>query len=169
MCKSLVVGLALSVAVLLCLAGASPALYLELSSPGVAFAEGYPANARAQVTAALKRTDLKFLGGHALNSYTSLRYRSDTRALNDFLHDLAKCPGVTIGVRFAKIEDECSAGPAPLGCDPPFAPAKSFLIRAVPRDPGSESGTRLRPISRSPRAPELANTGESFPSRIHLL
>jgi hypothetical protein len=107
MCKSLVVGLALSVAVLLCLAGASPALYLELSSPGVAFAEGYPANARAQVTAALKRTDLKFLGGHALNSYTSLRYRSDTRALNDFLHDLAKCPGVTIGVRFAKIEDEC--------------------------------------------------------------
>jgi hypothetical protein len=105
--KSFVISLAVATALVLCLADTSSALYMELSSPGVAFTQEYPANAQAQVMAALRRADLKFLGGHALNSYTSLRYRSDTRALNQFLNDLAECPGVTIGVRFAKIDDGC--------------------------------------------------------------
>jgi hypothetical protein len=94
-------------ALLLCLAGPSSASYEKLSAPSVAFAAGYPADAQAQVLAALPRSDLKFLGGYALNSFTSLRYGSDTPALNRFLGDLAKCPDVRIEVRFAKIEDGC--------------------------------------------------------------
>lgn len=84
------------------LATATDALALagELKEPGVAFSQGYPEAARQQVMAALNRSDSKFLKGRFVNSFTSLFYAGETKALNLFLDDLAKCPGVTLHVSF---------------------------------------------------------------------
>ena len=68
--------------------------------------QGYPADAQAKVTAALTRKELKFLGGFGLNSHTTLRYRCGTPGVNRLLADLANCPGLSLQVRFAKIDDE---------------------------------------------------------------
>jgi len=76
------------------------ALMGELKEPGVAHAQGYPQAAQDQVRAALTRADCKFLKGHFLNSHTSLLYAGDTKALNQFLDALARCPGVTLHVSF---------------------------------------------------------------------
>lgn len=76
------------------------ALAGELKEPGVAHAAGYPQAAQQQIAAALKRPDCKFLKGHFLNSHTSLLYAGETKALNQFLDGLAKCPGVTLHVSF---------------------------------------------------------------------
>lgn len=76
------------------------ALAGELKEPAVAHAQGYPQAAQEQVRAALTRADCMFLGGRFLNSHTSLLYAGDTKALNQFLHALAKCPGVTLHVSF---------------------------------------------------------------------
>ena len=92
-------------ALLLSFATPVSALYQELTTPSVGFAKGYPAASQAKVMAALKRPDSKFLGGHFLNSWTSLRYGGNTRALNLFLDDLVKCPGVTVHVGFKKLPD----------------------------------------------------------------
>ncbi len=94
-------------AIMFCLPGLASALYVELSAPGAAFLQGYPADARAKVMSALTRPDLKFLGGFGLNSHTTLRYRSDSRGVNRLLADLATCPGVSVQVRFVKLDDEC--------------------------------------------------------------
>lgn len=87
----------------LLLATATDALALagELKEPGVAMSQGYPEAARKQVMAALTRPGCKFLKGNFINSHTSLFYAGDTKALNVFLGDLAKCPGVTLHVSFA--------------------------------------------------------------------
>jgi hypothetical protein len=97
----------LASAMMLCLPGLASALYIELKAPGVAFAQGYPADAQTKVMSALTRAELKFLGGFGLNSHTTLRYHSDTPGVNRLLADLANCPGVSIQVRFVRIEDEC--------------------------------------------------------------
>lgn len=76
------------------------ALAGELKEPGVAHAQGYPQAAQQQVMAALKRPDCKFLRGSFINSHTSLLYVGETKALNQFLDALAKCPGVTLHVSF---------------------------------------------------------------------
>ena len=72
----------------------------ELKEPGVAFSQSYPDAARQQVMAALNRTDCKFLKGRFINSFSSLFYAGETKALNLFLADLAKCAGVTLTVLF---------------------------------------------------------------------
>ncbi len=76
------------------------ALAGELKEPGVAHATGYPEAAQQQVRAVLTRPDCKFLGGRFINSHTSLTYAGDTKALNQFLGALAKCPGVALHVSF---------------------------------------------------------------------
>ncbi len=78
-----------------------------LDSPGVAFPAEYPKDAQDRVMAALNRKDCKFLGGTFVNWFTTLRYQGQTRALNLFLGDLAKCPGVAVHVGFKKLDDEC--------------------------------------------------------------
>ncbi len=78
------------------------ALYGELKEPGVALSEDLPEAARKRITAALHRTDCRFLGGNFLNSFTTLRYAGETKALNMFLDALANCPGVTLSVSFVK-------------------------------------------------------------------
>ncbi|PAW73943.1 MAG: hypothetical protein B9S33_22295 [Pedosphaera sp. Tous-C6FEB] len=85
------------------LATATDALGLagEVKEPGVAFSQDYPEVARQQVMAALNRSDSKFLKGRFINSFTSLFYAGETKALNLFLADLAKCAGVTLSVSFA--------------------------------------------------------------------
>ena len=80
----------------------------SLDSPGVAFPGDYPKDARDQVMAALTRKDCKFLGGEFVNWFTTLRYQGETKALNLFLGDLAKCPGVTVHVGLKKLDDECN-------------------------------------------------------------
>ncbi|MEQ2007151.1 MAG: hypothetical protein ABMA26_10155 [Limisphaerales bacterium] len=87
-------------AVLFATATDASALMGELKEPAVAHAQGYPETAQNQVRAALTRADCKFLGGRFLNSHTSLLYAGDTKALNQFLDALAKCPGVTLHVSF---------------------------------------------------------------------
>ncbi len=76
------------------------ALAGDLKEPGVAMAQGYPEAARQQVMAALNRPDCKFLKGSFINWHTSLLYAGETKALNLFLADLAKCPGATLHVSF---------------------------------------------------------------------
>lgn len=72
----------------------------DLTEPGVAFSQSYPDGARQQVMAALQRSDCKFLKGRFINWHTTLFYAGETKALNLFLADLAKCPGVTLSVSF---------------------------------------------------------------------
>jgi hypothetical protein len=96
-----------ALAILFSLVSFAFALAGKLDSPGVAFMGGYPKDAQAKVMAVLTRADCKFLGGHFVNSFTSLRYQGETRALNLFLDDLVKCPGVTVQVGFKKLDDEC--------------------------------------------------------------
>lgn len=72
----------------------------DLKEPGVAFSQNYPDGARQQVMAALNRPDSKFLKGHFINWHTSLFFAGETKALNLFLADLAKCVGVTLTVIF---------------------------------------------------------------------
>lgn len=105
--SSAMICLAGAAALFLFVTGRAPAIYFELRSPGVALPKECPAAARDQIMTALARAGLTFIDGHALNSETLLRYRSDTAALNRLLDDLAKCPGVTLQVQFAKIEDDC--------------------------------------------------------------
>lgn len=76
------------------------ALAGELKDPGLAFPKDFPESARTNLTAALTRPDCTFLGGFFLNSFTSLKYRGETIPLNLFLEGLAKCPGVTLSIRF---------------------------------------------------------------------
>jgi hypothetical protein len=99
-----------SLSALAILAGLVPfafALAGSLDSPGVAFSGDYPKDAQEQVMAALTRKDCKFLGGHFVNWFTTLRYGGDAKALNLFLGDLVKCPGATVHVGFKKLDDEC--------------------------------------------------------------
>lgn len=72
----------------------------DLTEPGVAFSQSYPDGARQRVMAALQRPDCKFLKGRFINSHTTLFYAGETKALNLFLADLAKCSGVTLSVSF---------------------------------------------------------------------
>jgi hypothetical protein len=97
----------LAAAAVLALTLAAPALaaYGELDSPSVALPSEYPAAAREQVLKALKRPDCKFVDGHWLNSFTSLRYGGPTRALNLFMDDLAQCPGATVHVSLTHLGD----------------------------------------------------------------
>jgi hypothetical protein len=78
----------------------------KLEAPGVAFSAGYPAEAQAKVMKVLKRADCKFLGGTWLNSWTTLRYQGDVGALNQFVGDLVKCPGVTVHVSLKRLTDD---------------------------------------------------------------
>lgn len=87
-------------AVLVTTAANAFALAGNLTEAGVALPAGYPKAAQEQVMAALKRADCKFLKGHFINWHTSLRYAGETKALNQFLEALAKCPGVTLHVSF---------------------------------------------------------------------
>ncbi len=78
------------------------AIYMKLDSPGLAFPAGYPEAKRERISAVLGSKKCKFVGGHALNSFTTLIYQGNTRALNLFLDGLAKCRGLTIHVSFCK-------------------------------------------------------------------
>jgi WD40 repeat protein len=80
----------------------------ELDAPQVSLPLDYPAKAREQVYYALHRMDCRFVSGFWLNSWTTLHYRGDTRALSMFLDDLAQCPGVTLSVSFtSEIDVDC--------------------------------------------------------------
>jgi hypothetical protein len=81
----------------------------DLKEPELAFPQGFPESNRTNILASLKRSDCKFLGGSFINSFTSLNYGGDTRALNLFLSGLVNCPGVTLSVRFAseRIPEDC--------------------------------------------------------------
>lgn len=76
------------------------ALMAKLTQPDLAFPVGFSETVRTNIMAALRRDDCKFVGGHFINSFTSLRYDGETKALNLFLDGLAKCPGVALAVRF---------------------------------------------------------------------
>lgn len=73
-----------------------------LKEPSVAMPEKFPEEARKQVMAALNRKDCHFLGGNFVNWFTTLRYTSDTKALNLFLDELAHIPGVSLHVSFVE-------------------------------------------------------------------
>ena len=108
------------------------ALAGTLTKPGVALPSNFPKDAHQQIAAALRHPDCKFLTGNFVNWHTTLLYGGDTRALNQFLAALAKCPGVTLRVTFV-------ADPVPgATCDwvvehsagePLTAPENSFQIR----------------------------------------
>lgn len=99
--KSLFVGLLVAA---LMFVGRSNALALagEVTHPGVALSQKLPETVRKKISAALKRKDCKFLGGAFINSFTTLWYTSDTRALNLFMDDLKHIPQVLLHVSFVK-------------------------------------------------------------------
>ncbi|WP_035612093.1 hypothetical protein [Haloferula sp. BvORR071] len=76
------------------------ALAGDLSEPGIAFPSDFSKPAQLRIMEALKHPDCKFLGGRFVNSFTSLNYAGETKALNLFMEQLAKCPGVVLAVRF---------------------------------------------------------------------
>ena len=78
------------------------AAFHKLNEPSLAIPEGFSESARTRIMASLRRADCKFIGGYALNMFTSLQYQGDTLALNHFLEGLAKCPGVALSVRFQR-------------------------------------------------------------------
>lgn len=81
------------------------ASHTELDTPTVAFPANYSETKRERISAVLGSKKCKFVRGHALNFFTTLIYQGDTQALNFFLEDLAKCPGLTIHVSFLKPKD----------------------------------------------------------------
>lgn len=99
--KSFLAGL---LGAVLMFAGRSDALALagEVKHPGVALSQKLPETVRKKISAALNRKDCKFLGGAFINSFTTLWYTSDTRALNLFLDDLKHIPQVLLHVSFVK-------------------------------------------------------------------
>ncbi len=83
------------------------ALAGKLTRPSIGFVASYPDDARKKVLTALQRKDCKFLGGSFVNEHSYLRYAGDAGSLNLFIGDLVKCPGVTVTVRFKKLDDKC--------------------------------------------------------------
>jgi hypothetical protein len=88
------------------LAGPAPAFAAmgDLTEPGLALRADFPAAARTNLAAALRRPDCKFLGGTWFNSNTHLKYGGDTLALNLFLEAITKCPGITLSIRFHRYD-----------------------------------------------------------------
>ena len=82
------------------------ALLIKLDRPSVAFAQGYPKESVEKVLAVLNRKDCTFVDGMGINSFTTIHYRSSTVALNQFLEELAACPGVTLSVSLKKLPQE---------------------------------------------------------------
>jgi hypothetical protein len=85
------------------------ALAGDLSEPGIAFPADFPQPAQLRIMESLKHPDCKFLGGRFVNWSTHLNYSGETKGLNQFLENLAKCPGVALSVRFRedKFDDGC--------------------------------------------------------------
>ncbi len=81
----------------------------KLSSPDVALPSDFSEADREKISTALNRDDCKFVGGHFINSFTSLRYQGQTQALNLMIDDLTKCPGASVAVRFDNREFEGEA------------------------------------------------------------
>ena len=76
------------------------ARYQELDAPSLGTSKNFPDATYQKVKAVLERKDCKFLGGAALNAFTSLRYGGDTIALNKFVEALSLCPDVKVHVNF---------------------------------------------------------------------
>lgn len=83
----------------------------ELDSPSVATYSTYPKEHREKLLGVLKRKDCQFISGSWLNSSTQLHYHSDTKALGQFLADLAKCPDVTVAISFYRPGEEARWAP----------------------------------------------------------
>ena len=56
----------------------------------------------------LLRPDAKYLHGRWVNFWTSLQYGGDTTALNSFVAELSRCPGLTVSLSFQKLENDAS-------------------------------------------------------------
>jgi hypothetical protein len=84
---------------------ASAAL-IQHTGPALAFTPAYPQSAQQKVLGVLQRKDCTFVDGYGAGSFTLLRYRGTTLALNRFLDELAACPGVTVSVSLKKLPEE---------------------------------------------------------------
>lgn len=80
----------------------SPALALAgtLRHPSISLAPTFPQEVRRQIMSALHHPDCKFIHGNYLNWFTTLHFGGDTKALNGFLAELVKCPGVSLQISF---------------------------------------------------------------------
>ncbi|HTL56846.1 MAG TPA: hypothetical protein VL361_14290 [Candidatus Limnocylindrales bacterium] len=71
-----------------------------LTSPGLAFPEDFPSAIQINLLAVVRKPEFKFLNGQFINSTTTLRYGGDTRALNEFLDQLSRFPGIIVSLSF---------------------------------------------------------------------
>ncbi|HEX5176638.1 MAG TPA: hypothetical protein VFV83_06400 [Chthoniobacteraceae bacterium] len=71
-------------------------------APSFAAPDGCPPQVMKQVRAALNRGDCKFVRGEYVNRSTHLRYSGGTKALNEMLAELTKCPGVVLTIETAE-------------------------------------------------------------------
>jgi hypothetical protein len=78
----------------------------ELKTPRL-IVKGQPETDKA-LQKILLRPDAKYLHGHWVNFWTSLRYGGDTTALNLFVEELSRCPGLTVSISFQKLENDAS-------------------------------------------------------------
>jgi len=82
------------------------AIVIALRSANVSSSADYPASAEQQVQAALQRKDCKFLRGIWINGRTTIHYAGNAASLNGLVGDLVKCPGVTVSLRFRKLNEQ---------------------------------------------------------------
>lgn len=59
-----------------------------------------------KIVAVLNRKDCKFVEGMWLNSFTTLKYKSETVPLNLFIKELTECPNVIVHVSFYQSEPQ---------------------------------------------------------------
>lgn len=72
----------------------------HLDKPSLAFPAGFPESSRTNIIAALSQPEYKFISGEFVNSSTQLYYAGDTKALNQFLQRLSKCPDASLSITF---------------------------------------------------------------------
>ena len=84
----------------------------ELDTPNIPFGDGGLNPTPSEVNLVLRDNEYDYVGGHWLNSWTSLRYCGDTKVLNSFLAALAHCPGIV-----SSIDLRGTNHPAHLDCD----------------------------------------------------
>ncbi len=82
-------------------------IIVRLSSASVPFSSKYPEHAQKLVRAALKTEGCKFIDGFTSVQSSTIHFAGDTQSINELLKSLASCPGVTVTVSFATIENEC--------------------------------------------------------------
>lgn len=76
------------------------ALAGSLDKPSLGFPSEMKKSTREQLMAALEDKSYRFIKGHFINAFTTLRYGGGMKGLNRFLEKLAECEGVKVVITY---------------------------------------------------------------------